>query len=229
MSNLKLQHFYDKDTYTLTYVVYDENSTEAVIIDPVLNYDAHSSTISQASIRELVEFIDEHKLSPKLILETHAHADHLTGAAELKGIFKDVKIGVGRRITDVQRVFKEVYHEPSWKVDGSQFDLLFDDDQVISLNGFKIRVISTPGHTPACVSYLIEDMLFTGDALFMPDYGTGRCDFPEGSADQLYDSIHRKLYPAKYHSFLLDMTTCQGEGSYGTRQLLKRAKKIMFN
>ena len=194
MSTLKLKHFYDEPTFTLTYLVYDEKSSDAVIIDPVLDYDPASSVTSTESIDKLMDFIGIHNLKPTLILETHAHADHLTGASELKKRIPEIKIGISNAITSVQKVFKKIYNNNELKTDGSQFELLLEDDQVLSVGSFDVRVIKTPGHTPACVSFLIEDMLFTGDALFMPDYGTGRCDFPEGCAKDLYHSIHEKLY-----------------------------------
>ena len=194
MSTLKLKHFYDEPTFTLTYLVYDEKSSDAVIIDPVLDYDPASSVTSTESIDKLMDFIGIHNLKPTLILETHAHADHLTGASELKKRIPEIKIGISNAITSVQKVFKKIYNNNELKTDGSQFELLLEDDQVLSVGSFDVRVIKTPGHTPACVSFLVEDMLFTGDALFMPDYGTGRCDFPEGCAKDLYHSIHEKLY-----------------------------------
>lgn len=194
MSNLDLETFYDKKTYTLTYLLYDRGSNDAILIDPVLNYDNASSTISLESVNEVKEFILKNQLNLHYVLETHAHADHLSGAVELKKIFPKVKVGIGKGITLVQEVFKEIYHEPNWKTDGTQFDLLLNDGQEISAGTIKLKVISTPGHTPACVSFLVEDRLFTGDALFMPDYGTGRCDFPKGSAEDLYQSVHEKLY-----------------------------------
>jgi len=194
MSTLKLKHFYDEPTFTLTYLVYDEKSSDAVIIDPVLDYDPASSVTSTESIDKLMDFIGIHNLKPTLILETHAHADHLTGASELKKRIPEIKIGISNAIISVQKVFKKIYNNNELKTDGSQFELLLEDDQVLSVGSFDVRVIKTPGHTPACVSFLVEDMLFTGDALFMPDYGTGRCDFPEGCAKDLYHSIHEKLY-----------------------------------
>lgn len=194
MSNIKLKTFYDPSTYTLTYLIYDEKSSNAVIIDPVLNYDAASSTTSKESIEELNNFIHENKLSPGLILETHAHADHITGAYELKRIYSNIKIGVGEGITKVQKVFKKAFNLTELNDEGAQFDYLLKDGEIVEVGTIAVKTIATPGHTPACVSFLIEDMVFTGDALFMPDYGTGRCDFPEGSAEDLYHSIHEKLY-----------------------------------
>ncbi len=194
MSKIKVKTFYDSPTFTLTYLVYDENTSDAVIIDPVLNYDAASSTLSTESLIELQSFIQDNQLSPKMVLETHAHADHISSSSHLKKIYPGVKLGAGSGIVKVQEVFKSAFNLEFLKADGSQFDLLLEDGQVIQAGSVAIKTISTPGHTPACVSFLIEDMVFSGDALFMPDYGTGRCDFPEGSAADLYESIHNKLY-----------------------------------
>lgn len=190
----KLKHFYDEDTFTLTYVIFDEESKDAVIIDPVLNYDQGASKISFESIDELDSFLKAEKLNPHIIFETHAHADHLTGAPELKRRYPDLKVAIGKNIKAVQSTFKEVFNLKKLDTSGSQFDLLLEDDEVIKAGNIQVRTIFTPGHTPACSSYLIGDMLFTGDALFMPDFGTGRCDFPKGSAKDLYHSIHEKIY-----------------------------------
>jgi glyoxylase-like metal-dependent hydrolase (beta-lactamase superfamily II) len=139
-------------------------------------------------------FLRREKLRLHYVLETHAHADHLSGSQYLKRRF-DAKVGIGARITEVQAIFKGVFDlEPSFFVDGSQFDRLFDDGEKVRAGTLEIDVLATPGHTPACVSYKIEDAVFTGDALFIEDYGTGRCDFPKGSADALYTSVHDRLY-----------------------------------
>lgn len=191
---LELKHFFDKDTYTLTYLVYDEESKDAVIIDPVLNYDQASSKTSLDSINALDSFIKQRKLQPHYILETHAHADHLTGAVELMNRYPEVKLAIGKNITKVQSTFKDFFNLKDFNENGVQFDKLLDEKEVISAGSINVKTIFTPGHTPACSSFLIEDLLFTGDALFMPDYGTGRCDFPMGSAKDLYNSIHEKLY-----------------------------------
>lgn len=192
--SLDVKHFFDKETYTLTYIVFDNNTRDAVIIDPVLNYDQASSKTSTESIEEVKSFIESHKLVPHFILETHAHADHLTGAIDLKKSYKNLKVAVGKEITKVQSTFKEVFNMKDFNTNGVQFDVLLEENQVLEAGSIKIKTIHTPGHTPACSSYLIDNYLFTGDALFMPDYGTGRCDFPMGSAEDLYDSIHEKLY-----------------------------------
>ncbi|MAZ49485.1 MAG: MBL fold metallo-hydrolase [Halobacteriovoraceae bacterium] len=192
--SLELKHFFDQDTYTLTYVVYDKSTKDAVVIDPVLNYDQAASKTSMESIDEVTNFVQGNELNLHLILETHAHADHLTGAVELKSRFPQAKVAIGKHITKVQSTFKEVFNLKDFNTNGVQFDLLLDESDDIQVGSIKLKTIFTPGHTPACSSYLLEDMLFTGDALFMPDFGTGRCDFPMGSAKDLYHSIHEKLY-----------------------------------
>ncbi len=189
-----LETFFDKDTYTLTYVVYDENFKDAIVIDPVLDYDPAASKISDDSILKVQDFINSKKLNVHYILETHAHADHLTGAAELKKRIPSAKIGIGKNITKVQDLFSGVFNLKDFNTNGVQFDVLLNEEETLEAGTIEIKTIFTPGHTPACSSYLIDDMLFTGDALFMPDYGTGRCDFPAGSAKDLYHSIHEKLY-----------------------------------
>lgn len=194
MADLALESFFDPKTYTLTYVVFDKETKDAVIIDPVLDYEMGSGIISDVSINKLVSFTKSANLNVVQILETHVHADHLTSSTELKRIFPEAKVGIGEMVTSVQKTFKEKLSLTQLDDNGSQFDYLFKDGEERSFGSIDIKVISTPGHTPACVSYLIGDMLFSGDALFMPDSGTGRCDFPDGSAKDLYHSVHEKLY-----------------------------------
>lgn len=191
---IKIEALYDAKTYTMTYVVFDPASKDAVLIDPVLDYDPASSQVSTDSVERAREFIDQHELHLHLILETHAHADHLSGAQLLKQHYPHAKGAIGRGITVVQRTFKAVFGLPdSFPTDGSQFDFLLKDGEITRAGTLEFETIATPGHTPACVTYRFEDALFTGDALFMPDMGTGRCDFPAGSATDLYRSI-QKLY-----------------------------------
>ncbi len=191
---IKLQHFYDPETYTLSYIVYDEYSLDAIIIDPVLDYNLASSSTSTKSVEILCSFIKSNHLTPLYIIETHAHADHLTGACELRKRFPKSKIAVGKNITKVQKSFKYIYNFKDFNENGIQFDVLLEDRSILTAGTLKIKTLFTPGHTPACCSFLIEDFLFTGDALFMPDYGTGRCDFPLGSAKDLYHSVHEVIY-----------------------------------
>jgi glyoxylase-like metal-dependent hydrolase (beta-lactamase superfamily II) len=191
---MNLQAFFDPATATLTYLVWDEGTRAAAVIDPVLDYDPLASRTSTASVDAVSRAIDERQLRPLWILETHAHADHLTGAQVLKRRY-DARIVIGTRITEVQALFKGVFDLPaSFRPDGSQFDRLLRHGERLPLGALEVSVIATPGHTPACVTYAIGDAVFTGDALFMDDYGTGRTDFPAGSADALYDSVHDRLY-----------------------------------
>jgi glyoxylase-like metal-dependent hydrolase (beta-lactamase superfamily II) len=191
---MKIETFFDPATFTLTYVVYDPDSRDAVVIDPVLDYDPLSSSTSTASLERLDAFLRKESLRVHDVLETHAHADHLSGSQWLKRRY-DARIGIGERITEVQSTFKDVFDlGETLAVDGSQFDRLFRDGEKIRAGALELEVIATPGHTPACVSYKIGDAVFTGDALFIEDYGTGRCDFPKGSADALYTSVHERLY-----------------------------------
>jgi glyoxylase-like metal-dependent hydrolase (beta-lactamase superfamily II) len=191
----KIEAIFDEETSTLTYIVYDEKSKDAVIIDPVLNYSLSSSTISYQSIEKVEEFINRHELKTHYVLETHAHADHLTGAAELKKRIPGLKIGIGKNITAVQQLFSHVFNFKNFNTNGVQFDTLLTEEETLQAGSLNIKTFFTPGHTPACSSYLIDDKLFMGDILFMPDFGTGRCDFPQGSAKELYHSVKEKLYP----------------------------------
>jgi glyoxylase-like metal-dependent hydrolase (beta-lactamase superfamily II) len=191
----KIKEFFDKDTWTLTYVVWDEATRDAVVVDPVLDYDQALSKTTEVSANEVLDFLIAHELRLHFILETHAHADHLSGSQVIKRHYPQAQIAIGEKITKVQEIFKGVFGLSSdFKTDGSQFDRLLKDEEVIQAGTLKIKTIFTPGHTPACATYLIDGHAFVGDALFMPDYGTGRCDFPAGSASDLYRSVHGRLY-----------------------------------
>ena len=191
---MKVQHFFDPDTYTLTYVVFDANTKDAVVIDPVLDFDQASGTVTDSSTNVVVNFLREQNLVLHAILETHAHADHLSSSQVLKSLFPKAKIIISEKIKDVQEVFKKHFNIDYLKADASQFDQLLRDFEEIRFGSLSMKAIPTPGHTPACMSYLFDGVVFTGDALFMPDYGTGRCDFPKGSARELYHSISKNLY-----------------------------------
>ena len=191
---MRIQHFFDPRTFTFAYVVFDEATRQAVVIDAVRDFDPKSDRVWEESIGTLDAYLSANQLEVLYILETHAHADHLSGAQVLND-HHIAKIGIGARITKVQECFKSIFDMgDDFATNGNQFDLLLEDGEILPLGSLKIEVIHTPGHTPACVSYLIDDALFTGDALFMPDSGTGRCDFPNGSAADLYHSVHEKLY-----------------------------------
>lgn len=192
---LSIQHFFDPFTYTLTYCVFDPQSKDAVVIDPVLDYEPNSSSIDDHSIQKLLQFVTTQKLNVLGLLETHAHADHISGSKILKQkYFPQAQTAIGKKISLVQETFKHVYNFKDLVTDGSQFDILFEDNQTINFGTIAVKAMETPGHTPACLSYLVEDNLFTGDALFIEDYGTGRCDFPKGDAKELYHSIQNKIY-----------------------------------
>lgn len=205
MTDIAIKEFFDPRTSTLTYVVYDPESRDAVIIDPVLDYDGDGQTVApenllQESFERLVEFLKHDHLRPHFILETHAHADHLSASQLLKAEYPDAVLAIGERIKEVQTVFKKELGEETIAVtDGSQFDRLLKAGEAVRAGTLEFTVIPTPGHTPACVTYHFKSKdglgaLFTGDAIFMPDSGTGRCDFPGGSAEALYDSITQNLY-----------------------------------
>jgi len=188
---MQIHHLYDPATQTLTYVVFDEDSRDAVVIDPVLDYDPAAAQTSTASADRVIAFVRERGLTVHWSLETHPHADHLSGGPYLRRHL-GAKVAIGAGIVDVQSVFRDVYDlGADFPVDGRQFDRLLRDGEAIEAGAVRVEVIATPGHTPACVTYRVEDALFTGDLLFLHDYGTGRCDFPLGSAASLYDSVMR--------------------------------------
>ncbi len=189
---MRVQPFFDPRTFTLTYVVFDEASRDAVVIDPVLDYEPVGSFTFTESVDRVGAFLEREKLRLRWVLETHAHADHLSGAQLLRRRF-DAEVAIGSSIRVVQETFKGVFSLEHVATDGSQFDrLLADGDQLVA-GTIRVEAIATPGHTPACMTYRIGDALFTGDLLFLDDYGTGRCDFPGGDAGAMYDSV-QKLY-----------------------------------
>ena len=185
--------FFEPNTWTVTYVVHQGVGSDCVIIDSVLDYDAKSGRTTTASADQVVAYVRQNQLRVQWILETHAHADHLTAAPYLRQLLGG-RIGIGRPITQVQKVFKGIFNlEESFCEDGSQFDALFDDGETFSVGELTFQVMAVPGHTPACMAYRVGDAVFVGDTLFMPDVGTARCDFPGGSATTLYASIQKLL------------------------------------
>lgn len=184
--------FFDPATHTVTYLVSDPATGQAAIIDPVLDYDAASARTSTGSVDAVMSALREAGLTLAMVLETHAHADHLTAADHLRRS-EGVPIGIGERITKVQATFAPLFDAHDVTPDGVVFDRLHADGDAFPLGALTVEVIHTPGHTPACVSYRIGDALFTGDTLFMPDYGTARADFPGGDARTLYRSIQKLL------------------------------------
>ena len=185
--------FFDEATNTVTYVVEDPHSNACVIIDPVLDFDPASGRTSTASADEVIGYIKNGSLDVQWILETHVHADHLSGAAYLKSVVGG-RTGVGRLITEVQTVFKGIFNlGEEFTVDGEQFDSLLDEGDLLDVGTMTVRVMHTPGHTPACLTFVAGDCAFIGDTMFMPDFGTARVDFPGGDAVKLYRSIQRIL------------------------------------
>lgn len=190
MSKPEVKAFFDEATFTVSYVVSDPASGRAAIIDPVLDFDPASGRTSTVSADKVVAFVKENKLTIDWILETHVHADHISGAPFLKEQLGG-QTAIGRGVTAVQSTFKSVFNLSDLAADGSQFDHLFDDGDTFDIGSIRARVTATPGHTPACVTYVIGNTAFVGDTLFMPDFGTARTDFPGGSAAQLYRSIQK--------------------------------------
>lgn len=190
---IDIKTFFDQDTATFTHVVSDRTTNKVAIIDSVLNYDQYSGKTNTQSANEIVAYIEQNQLRVEWILETHIHADHLTASHFLKEKLGG-KIGIGSKIKEVLALWVPIFNTyRDTKLDASQFDKLFDDNETVKLGNMDIRIIHTPGHTPACASYLIEDAIFVGDTIFMPDIGTARTDFPGGSADTMYNSIQRIL------------------------------------
>jgi glyoxylase-like metal-dependent hydrolase (beta-lactamase superfamily II) len=193
MSKPWVTGFHDRGTGTVTYVVADHASRRAAVIDPVWDFEPKSGRLSTGSADRLSHFLEQERLALDWILETHVHADHLTAAQLLKKRF-GAPIGIGRQVSTVQRTFADLYGiAGEVRADGSQFDRLFEDGDRFPIGGLEAQVLHTPGHTPACITYLVGDAAFVGDTLFMPDCGTARCDFPGGNARTLFRSIRRLL------------------------------------
>lgn len=194
MSDFQVQAFLDNDSETFSYVVSDVATQQAVVIDPVLDFDYKSGRTSTASAEKILAYIQKNQLKVLWVLETHAHADHLSAAPFFKQQL-GAQVGIGAQIKQVQSIFKDVFNlEKEFLPNGAQFDCLFEDGDLLQLGATQIRVIHTPGHTPADLTYLInEKAAFVGDTLFMPDVGTARCDFPGGKAATLFNSIQTLL------------------------------------
>ena len=198
-----IKSFFDPATWTFTYVVYDREGGHAAIIDPVLDYDPKAARTSTTSADLVADYVQEKHLKLEWILETHAHADHVSAAHYLQGRLGG-KLGIGDHITQVQSTFAKIFNlEPEFRADGSQFQLLLSEGATLAVGDLSLEVLFVPGHTAACVAYKIEDAIFVGDTLFPPDVGTARCDFPGGDARTLYHSVRRLLeYPAKTRLFM---------------------------
>jgi glyoxylase-like metal-dependent hydrolase (beta-lactamase superfamily II) len=191
MQQPDVKAFFDTDTNTISYVVSDPASKQCAIIDSVLDYNANAATTSTASAEQIIDYVRQQGLTVQWLLETHVHADHLSAAPYLQEQLGGT-LAIGSDIRTVQNVFAGVFNTgDDFKHDGSQFNQLFSDGDTFMLGEIEVRAIHTPGHTPACMTYLIGDTAFIGDTLFMPDYGTARCDFPGGDAAELYRSVQK--------------------------------------
>ena len=223
--------FHDEATFTLTYVVSDPATGSAAIVDPVLDYDPASGRTSTASADEVIAFVNARELDVLWILETHVHADHLTGAPYLQKKLGG-KTAIGDNVSTVQETFKGIFNLKDLSTDGSQFDHRFIDGDSFTIGEIEARVIATPGHTPACITYVIGDAAFVGDTLFMPDFGTARTDFPGGSAPQLYASIQKILaLPDETRLFMCHDYKAPGreEFAWETSVAEQRARNIHIN
>ncbi|WP_374672036.1 MBL fold metallo-hydrolase [Acidovorax temperans] len=199
----QVKAFFDPATWTVSYVVFDAPGGHCALVDSVLDYDPKSGRTRTDSADRLIAFVREQNLTVDWILETHAHADHLSAAPYLRKHLGG-KIAIGGKITQVQNVFKGIFHlEPEFATNGSQFDHLFEDGDTFAIGTLQAQALSVPGHTPACMAYQVGDAVFVGDTLFMPDVGTARCDFPGGNAHTLYQSVRKLLsLPAETRLFM---------------------------
>jgi glyoxylase-like metal-dependent hydrolase (beta-lactamase superfamily II) len=209
-----IRAFFDEPTNTVSYLVADADTRIAAVIDPVLDYDQKSGEVDTRSVQSILAAAEAAGWRIAWALETHAHADHLSGSPYVKAK-TGAKIGIGEHIKDVQRIFRPVFDATDLKTDGSDFDHLFKDGEHFAIGGLDAEVLSTPGHTPACISYKIADAVFVGDTLFMPDFGTARADFPGGDAHQLYRSIRRLLsLPPQTRLFMCHDYKAPGRDAY---------------
>ena len=229
--NPTVQSFFDPATWTVSHVVSSGAGSPCAIIDSVLDYDPKSGRTGTASAEKLVEFVQENKLTVQWILETHAHADHLSAAQYLRQKLGG-QIAIGAGIIQVQSVFKGIFHlEPGFLADGQEFDRLLQDEEAFSIGALSATAMSVPGHTPACMAYRIGDAVFVGDTLFMPDVGTARCDFPGGSAHALYQSIRKLLaLPPDTRLFMChDYPPAGRPATWQTTVAAQRAHNIHMN
>lgn len=209
-----IRAFFDEATNTFSYLVADPATKRAAVIDPVLDYDPKSGEVDVRAVEAVLAAAREAGYTVEWSLETHAHADHLSGSPYVKAR-TGAKIAIGENIKEVQRIFRPVFNATDLKTDGSDFDRLFKDGDRFKIGVLEVEVIHTPGHTPACISYKIGDVVFVGDTLFMPDYGTARADFPGGDAHKLYQSIRRLLsLPPRTRLFMCHDYKAPGRDSY---------------
>lgn len=226
-----IKTFFDEDTATFTHIVTDLTTKNTAIIDSVLDYDQYSGRTNTKSADKVISYINEQKFTVEWILDTHIHADHITASHYLKEQLGG-KIGIGSRIKDVLALWVPIFNtEKDTDLYGRQFDHLFEDGEIFKLGNVDVKVMHTPGHTPACVSYLIEDSIFVGDTIFMPDIGTARTDFPGGSASAMYESTHKILsLPDKTKIFMCHDYPPEGrEISFVTTVKEQKEKNILIH
>ncbi|HEY6982100.1 MBL fold metallo-hydrolase, partial [Reyranella sp.] len=223
--NPAIRAFFDEATNTFSYLVADPATKRAAVIDPVLDYDPKSGEVDIRSVEAVLAAARAAGLTVVWSLETHAHADHLSGSPYVKAK-TGARIGIGENIKEVQRIFRPVFNATDLKTDGSDFDHLFKDGERFKIGELEAEVIYTPGHTPACVSYKIADAVFVGDTLFMPDYGTARADFPGGDARKLYRSIRRLLsLPPQTRLFMCHDYKAPGRDTYAFETTVDEQRK----
>ncbi len=224
-----IRAFFDEETFTVSYVIADPAAGRAAILDSVLDYNPAAGRTSTRSADSIVAHVRERGFAVDWILETHVHADHLTAASYLKEKLGG-RLAIGAKVATVQQTFAKLYNlGPDFKVDGSQFDRLFADGETFGIGGIEVRIMATPGHTPACVTYVLAEAAFVGDTMFMPDYGSARCDFPGGDARTLYRSIQRIFaLPPATRLYLLHDYKAPGRDRYAweTSVAEQRAKNI---
>src|SRR6478672_10920682 len=220
-----IRAFFDQPTNTISYLVADPVTRRAVVIDPVLDFDQRDGTVDIRSVEAILAAAKEAELTIEWVLETHAHADHLSGSPYVKAK-TGARIGIGEHIKDVQRIFRPVFNATDLKTDGSDFDHLFRDGERFRIGGIEAEVLYTPGHTPADVTYKIADAAFVGDTLFMPDYGTARADFPGGDAHRLYRSIRRLMaLPPQTRLFMCHDYKAPGRDRYAWETTVKEQRE----
>lgn len=214
MNLVRIEAFFDEPTNTISYLLSDPSTRQAAIIDPVLDYDHKSGKGSAKSAQDILDSAARQNLKVTWVLETHVHADHLSGAPYIR-MKTGAKVGIGEHIRKVQSIFRPVFNAADVSGDGSEFDRLFKDGDVLELGTLKVEVIATPGHTPACVSYKVGDAVFVGDTIFMPDYGTARADFPGGDARTLFRSARKLLaLPPETRLFMCHDYKAPGRDTY---------------
>ena len=213
--NPTVQAFFDEATNTVSYVVREPDGNHCAIVDPVLDFDPKSGRTETHSADRIVQYVKDEGLEVEWLLETHAHADHLSGAPYLRDRLGG-RVGIGEHITDVQKIFREVFNfERQFQPDGSQFDHLFEDGEEFGIGAMPVRTMHTPGHTPACMTYVVGDAAFVGDTIFMPDFGTARADFPGGDVRIMYRSIRKILdLPPETRLFMCHDYKAPGRDDY---------------